>query len=98
MSPLPESPLELQQFTPLWALTIREGSAALTASAIRPLSSRSHSPQPSLKTTLPMTEGALWCCRIASMPWSTNAFWPVVLVMFPETKSCQTSRPSRSAW
>ena len=50
MSPLPESPLELQQLTPLWALTTREGSAAWTLSVILPVSVRSHSLQPSLKT------------------------------------------------
>src|SRR5690349_20089311 len=47
-SPAPESPCELQQFTPLWALTSRDGSWALTSVAIRPVSSLLHSPQPSL--------------------------------------------------
>ena len=34
-SPLPESPLEAQQFTPLWALTIRDGSNDFAA-PVRP--------------------------------------------------------------
>ncbi len=51
--------MELQQLTPLWALTIRDGSAAFTDSASRPVASRFHSPQPSLKTIHPMMEGEL---------------------------------------
>ena len=90
--------MESQQLTPLWALTIRDGSAALTVSAIFPVSVRSHSPQPSLKTIQPMIDGELCSCVIISRPWSRNACWPFSSVMSLETKSCQTSRPSWSAW
>src|SRR3954451_9482769 len=47
-APAPESPRELQQFTPLWALTSRDGSCSFREEAIRPASSLLHSPQPSL--------------------------------------------------
>src|SRR6266545_6639876 len=62
-SPLPESPCELQQFTPLCALTRRVGSCFLTSSAMRPVASRSHSPQPSLNGTQATIEVKLWCSR-----------------------------------
>ncbi|CAO0827336.1 hypothetical protein SMICM17S_12390 [Streptomyces microflavus] len=49
--------MDEQQLTPLCALTTRDGSSALTSSAILPVSVRSHSPQPSLKTIQPLIEG-----------------------------------------
>src|SRR3954452_10813173 len=98
-SPAPESPCELQQFTPLWALTSRDGSCALTEEAIRPVSSRLHSPQPSLNGIQATMDVQDWCSRTISCSSDSNCarqsagIGPVLAAGM----SCQTSRPSRSA-
>jgi len=56
MSPALLSPRDLQQFTPLFASTIRVGSSAFTVFAILAVS---NSPQPSLNGTQPTIEVTL---------------------------------------
>src|SRR3954447_5141717 len=98
-SPAPESPCELQQFTPECALTSRAGSWALTSVAIRPVSCLLHSPQPSLNGTQATIDVHDWCSRTISCSSASNCarhsagIGPVLAAGM----SCQTIRPSLSA-
>ncbi len=89
----------MQQFTPLWALTSRDGSWALTESAIWPVSARSHSPQPSLNGTQTVIEVKLLCSSTIScssdLNWARHGSG--IASVFDAGMSCQTIRPSLSA-
>src|SRR3954463_10941625 len=71
-SPAPESPCELQQFTPECALTSRDGSCALTEEAIRPVSSLPPSPQPSWKGIRATIDVQAWCSPPISCSSDSN--------------------------
>ena len=102
MSPRPESPLDAQQFTPLCAFTRRVGSCAFTSSAMRPVSSRSHSPQPSLNGTHTTSEVQLLCSSTIVCSSRSNSARASgggsSFDVFIAGMSCHTSKPSLSAW
>src|SRR6476620_11299769 len=105
MSPAMLSGRDLQQFTPLFALTIRVGSSAFTALATLAVS---YSPQPSLNTTQPMIEVTLrsWstiadssCSKFAFAAGTGSGAGPTGISSDTSSDgmSCQTISPSLSA-